>query len=130
MTTVRDDEQEITKLLARYCNHLDLGDHEEWVQLFTEDGEFLVYGRSFAGHDGLRRMASSAPPGLHLAGTPIVEVDGDQAVAEQSFLFVDQVTRETRIGYYDDVLRRERGRWLLRSRRSTFLTPSGPSERP
>jgi hypothetical protein len=130
MTTARNDEHEITTLLAQYGNHLDRGDHEAWVQLFTTDGEFLVYGRSFAGHDGLRRMALGAPPGLHMAGLPLVQVDGDQATAQQSFLFVDQVTRETRIGFYDDVLRRERGRWLLQSRRSTFLTPSGPSERP
>jgi len=130
MSDARDDEHEIATLLARYCNYLDRGDHDTWVELFTDDGEFLVYGRSFAGHAGLRRMAAGAPPGLHMAGAPLIEIDGEGATAQQSFLFVDQATRETRIGYYDDVLRREGGQWRLRSRRSTFLTPNGPSERP
>ena len=128
--TTRDDRSEIVDLLARYTNLLDRGGHQAWVELFTEDARFLVYGRSFDGREGLLEMAAAAPAGLHLAGAPVVEVDGDRATVQQSFLFVDQVTRSQQIGWYDDVLVRDGGRWRFRSRRSTFLGPNGPSDRP
>ncbi len=130
MTSEIDDERAIARLLAEYGNRLDRGDHDGWLDLFVADGEFLVYGRSFAGREGLAKMASTAPPGVHLASAPVITVSGDEAHAQQSFLFVDQATREQRIGYYDDVVVRDGGRWRFRSRRTTFLTPDGPSDRP
>ena len=130
MSTEIDDERAITRLLAEYGNRLDRSDHDGWVSLFAADGEFQAYGRSWAGADGLRTMATHAPAGLHLAGAPVIEVTGDRATVQQSFLFVDQATRDTRIGFYDDDLVRTPEGWRFRSRRSTFLTPAGPSERP
>ncbi len=126
----RAAREEITELLARYGAHLDRQDHEGWLALFTEDARFFVYGRSFDGHEGLRRMAEAAPAGLHLGGLPVITVAGDRAEVQQSFLFVDQRTGGQRIGFYDDVVVRGDGTWRFESRRSTFLTPEGPSERP
>lgn len=130
MTNPADDLAEINELLARYSNRLDRSDHFGWVDLFTADGRFEVYGRSFDGHDGLLRMAEGAPPGLHLTSAPLIELDGEGASVQQSFLFVDQVTHDTRIGWYDDQLVRTSVGWRFRIRRSTFLTPDGPSDRP
>jgi hypothetical protein len=130
MNDVAADRAEIVDLLALYCHRLDHADHDGWVDLFTPDGRFEVYGRSFDGAAGLLRMAEGAPPGLHLAGVPLIELGGDEATVQQSFLFVDQVTRETRIGWYDDVVVRTPEGWKLQVRRSTFLTPDGPSDRP
>ncbi|MGA7417425.1 MAG: nuclear transport factor 2 family protein [Acidimicrobiales bacterium] len=130
MSSPERDLAEIQVLLAKYGNRLDRSDHAGWVDLFTSDGRFEVYGRSFDGPDGLLRMAETAPPGLHLTSAPLIEIDGDEADVEQSFLFVDQVTRESRIGWYDDQLVRTSGGWRFRVRRSTFLTPEGPSDRP
>ncbi len=130
MTNPADDLAEINELLARYSNRLDRSDHIGWVDLFTTDGRFEVYGRSFDGHDGLLRMAEGAPPGLHLTSAPLIELDGEGASVQQSFLFVDQVTRDTRIGWYDDQLVRTSMGWRFRVRRSTFLTPDGPADRP
>lgn len=126
----RDDERAIGRLLAEYGSRLDRADHAGWVELFAETGEFLVYGRSFAGHAQLRAMAEAAPGGLHLGAVPVIDVDGDGATVQQSFLFVDRVTREMRVGYYDDTLVRVDGAWRFATRRSTFLTPDGPSDRP
>jgi len=94
----RGDLEEIEVLLARYGNRLDRSDHSGWVDLFTTDGRFEVYGRSFEGPEGLLRMAESAPGGLHLTSAALIEIDGDSATVEQSFLFVDQVSHESRIG--------------------------------
>ena len=130
MPADQDDEQAIADLLARYCSFLDRGRHDDWIALFDPEGRFEVYGRTFVGPEGLRQMAESAPGGLHLAGDAIVDVEGDRASVEQSFLFIDQATRELRIGWYDDVLVRAGGRWHFAVRRSTFLNHDGPSERP
>jgi len=125
-----DAQSEIRELLSLYCNLLDRGEHAAWVDLFTSAGRFEVYGEIFEGPDGLLEMATTAPGGLHLTGDALIEVEGDTASVKQSFLFVDQETRDLRIGFYDDALVHERDRWLFGVRRSTFLTYKGPSERP
>jgi hypothetical protein len=126
----RRDREEITDLLARYGSLLDRGDHKAWVDLFTAEGSFEVFGRSIEGRQGLMRMAESAPGGVHLGGLPVIELDGDVAQVQQSFVFFDQHTHEVRIGWYDDVIRREGKRWRFDVRRTTFLTAEGPSDRP
>jgi hypothetical protein len=125
-----DDIASITELLALYTNRLDRSDHRGWAELFTPDGRFEVYGRAFEGTEGLVSMSEAAPNGLHLSGAPIIKLEGDQASVQQSFLFVDQVTRESRIGFYDDQLTRTPKGWRFAVRRSTFLTPKGASDRP
>jgi hypothetical protein len=65
-----------------------------------------------------------------MAGLPVIEVDGDAAVVQQSFVFFDQRTHDVRIGWYDDVVRRKDDTWRFEKRRSTFLTADGPSDRP
>jgi hypothetical protein len=126
----RADIADINELLARYCNRLDRSDHRCWAELFTSDGQFEVYGRAFEGTEGLTAMSEAAPSGLHMAGAPIIEWEGEDARVQQSFFFVDQVTRESRIGYYDDLVVRTPDGWRIAVRRSTFLTPQGPSDRP
>src|SRR6185436_5367413 len=65
MTSVPpNDDAAIRNLFARYCLLLDLDDVDEWIALFTPDGTFDVYGHTFAGESGLRRMMSGAPRGL------------------------------------------------------------------
>lgn len=126
----RRDRDEITDLLARYGSLLDREDHEGWVDLFTTEGSFEVFGRSFQGREGLTRMAETAPGGVHMAGLPVIAVDGDTAVVQQSFVFFDQHTHDVRIGWYDDVIRHDGERWRFERRKSTFLTADGPSDRP
>ena len=78
-------------LLAHYCLSLDHDDIETWVSLFTEDASFNVYGRSFDGHEGLRKMMVAAPKGLHLGGPPLILMhDANSAQTEQNLLFIDR----------------------------------------
>ena len=93
MPTFAEDHAEISNLLARYCILLDLHDVEGWVALFTPDATYHVYGRTFTGHDGLRKMLSRAPGGLHLGGPAMIEsIDGDRAHTAQNLLFIEQVS--------------------------------------
>jgi 3-phenylpropionate/cinnamic acid dioxygenase small subunit len=126
-----DDHAEILNLMARYCLLLDLDDVEGWVALFTPDAAYEVYGRTFSGHDGLRRMMSGAPGGLHLGGPPVVDLlDGGRARTQQNLLFIDRTTGESRSAvYHDDLVRTDDG-WRIASRRCQFIVPGGLSDRP
>jgi 3-phenylpropionate/cinnamic acid dioxygenase small subunit len=131
MPTFADDHAEISNLLARYCILLDLDDVEGWVDLFTLDGTYEVYGRTFVGHDGLRKMLSGAPGGLHLGGPAMVEsIEGDEARTWQNLLFVERATTVQRRSLYDDRLQRTADGWRIASRRCRFITPDGLAARP
>ena len=83
-----DDSAAIRELIAAYALALDAGDIDGCVQLFTADAQFLVYGRSFDGHDGIRKMFQDAPRGLHLTGVSRIDVRDDTATARSQVLFV------------------------------------------
>lgn len=131
MIPAPEDHVEIAQLLARYCLTLDHDDVDGWVALFTPDATYEVYGRSFEGHDGLRRMMSGAPGGLHLGGPPVIDVLGpDRAVAQQNLLFIDRTDGVSRSAVYtDDLVRTDTG-WRIAKRRCQFIVADGFSDRP
>jgi uncharacterized protein (TIGR02246 family) len=125
-----EDQAEIIDLLARYCLALDRHDLDAWVSLFTDDAEYVAFGRTFDGPAGLRAMMEGAPRGLHLGGLPLVSVDGNTASVIQNALFVDAATHESRaVMYTDELVRAEHG-WRFRSRRCQFMVADGLSDRP
>lgn len=126
-----DDHVAITQLLARYCLTLDHDDIDAWVELFTPDAVYEVYGRTFEGRDGLRRMMSGAPRGLHLGGPPVICMRGpDRATTQQNLLFVDVADGVTRSAVYTDDLVRTSEGWRIAKRRCQFIVASGLSDRP
>lgn len=126
-----DDDTEIRDLLARYCLYLDLEETEAWVALFTPDAEYHVYGRVFAGHDGLRKLATGAPGGLHLGGPPVIDrIDDDHAATLQNLLFIQRGTTDLRSAVYDDELVRTGAGWRIAKRRCRFITAGGLADRP
>lgn len=131
MTTSSSNYTAIANMLAEYCLSLDHDEIDRCVSLFTEDGSFEVYGRSWDGHGRLRKMMSSAPGGLHLGGPPFVErIEGDRAYTRQNLLFVDQTTGEFRRTLYTDELVRVGDEWKIKLRKCQFITADGLSDRP
>jgi hypothetical protein len=121
----------IADLLARYCLTLDADDVDGWVELFLPDARYEVYGRSFDGHEGLRKMLDGAPGGLHLGGPPIIEMTGpDRAKTTRNLLFVDRATRESRSAVYTDELHRTAAGWRIAHIRCRFIVADGLSDRP
>jgi hypothetical protein len=120
----------VRELISAYALALDAGDVEGCVQLFTNDAQFLVYGRSFDGHDGIRKMFQDAPRGLHLTGVSRIEVDGDTATARSQVLFVRAHDLHLRPALYDDEFVCEGTEWRFRRRRCQFVTSSGLSDSP
>ena len=126
-----EDSVAITQLLARYCITLDLDDVDGWVALFTPDASYQVYGRSWDGHQGLAKMMSVAPGGLHLGGPPVIEmVDADHARTMQNLLFIERETGVQRKSVYDDDLVRTPDGWRIARRRCRFIVADGMSDRP
>jgi len=126
-----DDHVAITQLLARYCLALDHDDLDTWVDLFTPDAVYEVYGREFVGHAGLRKLMTGAPGGLHLGGPPVIRmVDEDHAVTQQNLLFAEVQDGIQRSALYDDEVVRTPDGWRIARRRCRFITPDGITDRP
>ncbi|OBH93227.1 nuclear transport factor 2 family protein [Mycobacterium sp. E2733] len=125
-----DDRAAIRELIAGYALALDAGDVDECLAFFAEDAEFLVYGRTFAGHDGIGRMFRDAPRGLHLTGVSRIAVDDHTATARSQVLFVRAGDLHLRPALYDDELIRTDGQWRFRRRRCQFVTSRGLSDSP
>jgi hypothetical protein len=120
-----EDRAQIEELLSVYVISLDVDETETTVALFTEDGEFRVYDRAFTGHDGLRRMFTSAPKGLHLGGRSVITATADGAAVRQQLVFYPADRGEQRLAVYDDVVAKADGRWLFRSRDCRFMDRDG-----
>jgi ketosteroid isomerase-like protein len=125
-----DDDRAIRDLLACYALALDTDDIDRCLDLFTDDGEFVVFGRQFSGHDEIRAMFESAPRGLHLTGVSGIDVSGDAATARSQVLLVEAGSLQLRPALFDDELRRDGRRWRFRRRRCRFITSAGLADRP
>ncbi|MGA7052426.1 MAG: nuclear transport factor 2 family protein [Mycobacterium sp.] len=123
------DEKEIRDLLAAYAIALDVDDFEGCLKLFADDGEFLVYGKTWAG-GRIREMFARAPRGMHLCGATLVDLHGETATVRSQMLFVDSSTHLLKPTLYDDDLVKSGGRWQFRRRRCQFLTANGLSDIP
>lgn len=131
MLPTPEDHVAIAALLARYCLTLDHDDVDGWLALFTPDARYEVYGRSFDGHEGLRRMLAAAPGGLHLGGPPVIEMTGpDRASTQRNLLFVDRETGDARSAVYRDELKRTPDGWRIAHCRCRFIVAEGLSDRP
>ncbi|OBG28000.1 hypothetical protein A5672_04555 [Mycobacterium alsense] len=125
-----EDETSIRRLIADYALALDTGDVDACLALFAADGEFVVYGRTFAGHEGIGQMFRDAPRGLHLTGVSRIDVGDDTATARSQVLFVRAGDLHLRPAIYDDELARVDGHWRFRRRRCQFVTSRGLCDSP
>jgi uncharacterized protein (TIGR02246 family) len=123
------DHDAIRDLLATYAMTLDVDDIDGCLALFTDDAEFVVFGKTLSGHDRIRKMLTRAPRGMHLGGALLVDVDGQQATVRSQVLFVDSSTHELRPALYDDALIKTNGHWRFRCRRCRFITKNGLTDR-
>ncbi len=124
------DREAIGDLIADYALALDTDDIEGCVGLFTDDSEYLVFGKTLVGPDRVRKMFTRAPRGMHLTGVSRVRIDGDSATATTQVLFVDAASHSMRPALYDDDLVKVDGHWRFRRRRCQFLTAEGLSDSP
>jgi hypothetical protein len=123
------DDKAIRDLLAAYALRLDADDLDACLELFTDDGEFEVYGKTLS-RERIRKMFMRAPKGMHMTGAALIDVRGETATARSQVLFVDSSTHQIRPALYDDELISAHGQWRFRRRRCQFLTATGLSDSP
>jgi uncharacterized protein (TIGR02246 family) len=130
----RNDADAVRNTVARYGHLCDDGRFEEFAELFAEDAEFVVPGRTAKGRAAIQAFMEAAQPperrGKHLCAAPAVDLDGDTATAVTDFAFLAPaeggfaVTSAGR--YHDRLVRAAPGganAWVFAERRIELLRP-------
>jgi 3-phenylpropionate/cinnamic acid dioxygenase small subunit len=128
--------EEIRNLLGRYCQVMDAGDWAGLGALFAhgrltdEHGNDVAVGaRSVEQlYTALVQLYDGSPRTRHLVSGPVIEVAGDGAVCDASFLVVQQVRdaylQPVAAGRYRDTFAVVEGVWCF-TERQFFLEQRG-----
>lgn len=118
------DDHDIRNLLAEYCQLLDDGRFDEWIDLFAPDIEFVVMGMHKHGHDELRAFIEPAQQadarGKHMISGPWIAVDGGTATVTTDFAWVSRQGEIGQSGRYHDRLVKDPDRWRFQRREIVF----------
>lgn len=114
------DELAIRRVLDEYCLRLELNTFEEWMDLFTEDTVYEVYGMKLEGRAKVTEVLSQAPHGVHLGGAARIVIEGDTAQTVQNYAFVSTSTDEWNAGWYHRMLVRRDDGWKIARTRVRF----------
>lgn len=107
------DEWAVRKVLDEYCLRLELDEFDRWLDLFTDDSIYEVYGMTLDGRDKVAEILSKAPHGLHIGGPARITVDGDTAETVQSYAFVSTDSDDWNGGWYYRRLVRQGRAWKI-----------------
>ncbi len=114
------DKLAIREVLDEYCLRLEVNDFEEWLDLFTDDAVYEVYGKTLTGRQEIDAMLSKAPHGVHFGGPLRISLDGDRADTIQSYAFFGNDDTYSNNGwYYRTLVRTDRG-WRISHTRVEF----------
>jgi ketosteroid isomerase-like protein len=127
-----EDERDILTTLYSYAHGLDYGPEDDFVDVFTPDGEWrrmpsTLPQRSFSGESGLRTMYrdhTHAPEYFHkhVVVNAVVTVTGVTATARSYLVFVPADSDGPYVRAFsrctDELMRCSDGRWRIRRRRA------------
>jgi len=121
-----EDLEAIRRLDAQYCRHLDDGNWDALMDLFTDDGEFDGLSHPRGKAEMRSFFAGLADGGLtsfwHFITNLEIDLDGDRATV-RSFLWQPCVTDGApaiAAGRYNDRLVKIGGRWLYEVKQVRF----------
>jgi SnoaL-like domain len=118
------DRDHIQELLAQYSLLLEEeGAFEAWLQLFTPDAHFHIFGQNLHGRSDIAKMLSSAPHGVHLMGLPTITVDGARAQSTVNFVFLPHEGDARTMGWYFDSYILDEGIWRISEHTIQTCTP-------
>jgi ketosteroid isomerase-like protein len=125
---VPTDEEAIRNLIGLHSQLTDDGAYEQRVELYTEDGVFIMGDATSSGREELTAAfaATSAPErrGKHITANTVMEIDGDTAGVRTDFFFLlpsPDGLKPLAAGRYVDTFVKVGGQWRYRERRITFL---------
>ncbi len=123
-----EDEAEIRRLLAQYCQLLDDGFFDEWIELFSDDIEFVVMGMHKHGRAEVRDFVEpnqqAEARGKHMLSEPWIVIDGDNASATTDFAWVSKQGTVGQSGRYHDRIVRQTDGWRFQRREIVFTGDS------
>ncbi len=122
------DYAAIQTLIVKYAHVYDSRDVEGYVSVFADDAVFSFTGATLNGRKEIRefitRVANSPEPALksyHSISNTLIEFDSDTQARHRSYWQI--VTgpsggpfNVTNMGYYDDVIVKKNGQWLIQTR--------------
>jgi len=134
-----EDEATIRRLLDDYMGLLRSRDWDNYIKLFSKQGQIDIVEGVLTGRDAIRtrmdnaskRMAAAAaaqnrPPrqSAEILSDVRVQVSGDTATAKSRFTFLgeqeDGSFRVTGSGIYTDTWTREEGEWRIKMRKVSW----------
>ncbi len=119
-----DDEAEVRRLLAQYCQLLDDGSFDEWITLFSDDIEFVVMGMHKHGREEVRNFVEpnqqDEARGKHMLSEPWIVIDGDNASVTTDFAWVSKQGTVDQSGRYQDRIVRQIKGWRFQRREIVF----------
>lgn len=118
------DKLAIREVLDEYCLRLEVNRFEEWLQLFTEDAVYEVYGKTLRGRGDIAGTLSRAPHGIHVGGPLRIELDGDRAETIQNYVFHGDDDKHSNRGWYYRTLLRTAAGWKISHTRVQFQAPA------
>ena len=126
-----EDHIAIERLLMEYGRTLDKHDFAAFSRLFAADGEWTGNVGTFKGPAGIQaamekyfKPTPGAAPFYHVLTNVIIDIDGDHATASSKWTFIQFAGGHPQIGavgYYDDTLVRENGRWRFLHRNAPAM---------
>jgi hypothetical protein len=118
------DKQAIREVLDEYCLRLEVNTFEEWLELFTPDSVYEVYGKTLQGITAIGDMLSKAPHGVHIGGPMRIEIDGERAETIQNYVFYGKDDKYSNKGWYYRTLVRTTAGWKISHTRVEFQKPA------
>jgi ketosteroid isomerase-like protein len=132
-----NDRAEIENISNKYMVAVDAGDIELVMSTWHEDGELVwVFGTengkdeiraamsNFGGarYEAIPEGATSRPRTRHQIINHVIDVDGDTATTTAYWFAMTNRTPQNDVqllymGHYEDILVRENGQWLFKSRK-------------
>jgi hypothetical protein len=114
------DKVAIREILDEYCLRLEVNPFEDWMELFTEDSVYEVYGKTLSGREQIAGMLSKAPHGVHVGGAARIELRGDKAETLQNYVFYGEKDKYSNKGWYYRTLVRTAAGWRISHTRVEF----------
>jgi uncharacterized protein (TIGR02246 family) len=145
------DRIAIEDLVARYSVALDSGDAQGYANLFAAHGELTSQGKTYRGHDeilGSLRGALRSPAEeevalargekvrrlRHLISGVKIDITGDRGTVRANWVTVSMAPDNRPgiggMGYFDDAVVKEDGRWLFATHNLIVELQSGPPPAP
>lgn len=133
--TLASDMVGIQRTLSLYCRLADTARWRELAELYQHDATHLSDTDPYVGRDEIFAFFASKNRGpgetMHLTSVPVVDVDGDSAVAESDYVaFLVTAAGPESLGlgqFHDRLVRSETGDWRFAFRHKDPLWTKGAS---